>query len=202
MTRTAAGLLILGLMVVALAFWLWPGQSGEERSRVVSGGPAVDSPEASEEPVTASVILYFLAPGDLLRAETRELSPPVPESPEDVARRALEELLKGSSDENLLAPLDSSVEVVSVVVNQEAVVYVDLQSVEDGSPPGSGSQVEILRVFSLVNTVLGNLTTAEAVVVLWNGTQLRSLSGHLDMGRPLRFRDSLVDISGRHDESG
>ena len=85
----------------------------------------------------------------------------------------------------------------AVVVAAGGVAYVDLRSAAAATPPSSGSRLEMLRVYSLVNTVLGNLVTAEKAVILWNGTQLGTFAGHLDLGRPLAFRDDLVEPPGR-----
>ena len=64
---------------------------------------------------------------------------------------------------------------------------------EDGSPPpAGGSTEERLRVYSLVNTLVLNVAEAKSAVLLWNGAQPATLSGHLDLSRPLLPDPSVV----------
>ena len=71
-------------------------------------------------------------------------------------------------------------------------VYVDLVSEDGGPPPQGGSTEERLRVYSLVNTLVLNVAEARSAVLLWNGTQPATFSGHLDLSRPLLPDPSLV----------
>jgi hypothetical protein len=198
MTRTAAFLVVLGLALLAAVLW-YLGRREQEPSRDEPAIQEITPPpaESSADGTPETLLLYFLSPSGFLRAETRPLASPPPASAEGLAVQALRALLAGSEDPDLVSPLDSSVEVVSVVVAAGGVAYVDLRSAAAATPPSSGSRLEMLRVYSLVNTVLGNLVTAEKAVILWNGTQLGTFAGHLDLGRPLAFRDDLVEPPGR-----
>ena len=60
-------------------------------------------------------------------------------------------------------------------------------------PPVSGSQTELLAVYSLVDTILLNVPEMEAVILLWNGRQLLTFAGHLDTSLPLRADSDLIE---------
>lgn len=59
-------------------------------------------------------------------------------------------------------------------------------------PPASGSREELLRIYSVVETVTVNVPEVRRVVLLWNGVQRESFAGHVDTSRPLAPRDDLV----------
>ena len=82
------------------------------------------------------------------------------------------------------------VEIGKVIPLADGTMVIDLRS-EAADPPPSGSTVELLRVYSLVHTVLRNVPEVTQVVLLWNGNQRRSFAGHVDTSRPLRVRTEL-----------
>ena len=67
----------------------------------------------------------------------------------------------------------------------DGTAYIDLRGADGAPPPATGSEMEMLSVFALVDSVVWNLPEAERVVLLWNGEQRPSLSGHVNTGSPL-----------------
>ena len=106
-------------------------------------------------------------------------------------------LLAGPPPDRCDVPLPSSIEVGMTHLDAAGVAYLELRSPEGERPPESGSQVELLRIYSLVNTVQANVPGVRAVALLWNGRQLISFSGHVDTSRPLSADPKLVRSSGR-----
>jgi hypothetical protein len=51
---------------------------------------------------------------------------------------------------------------------------------------------EMQTVYSLVNSIAGNVPQVTQVALLWNGSQRLSFSGHLDTSRPLAPNQVLV----------
>jgi hypothetical protein len=86
----------------------------------------------------------------------------------------------------------AQLEVRLVYLAPDGIVYVDLASPEGAAPPPSGTTEERLRVYSLVNTLLLNVAEARGAVLLWNGVQRPTFSGHLDLTHPLLPDPSLV----------
>ncbi len=81
--------------------------------------------------------------------------------------------------------LHDGVELATVHLSDDGVVYLDLAAAQMPAPPVSGSHGELLVVYSFVNSILGNVPEARAVVMLWNGTQRPTFAGHVDTTRPL-----------------
>ena len=51
---------------------------------------------------------------------------------------------------------------------------------------------ELLTVYSVVNTLLVNLPTMTEVQILIDGQEADSLAGHVDLRRPLRKNEGLI----------
>jgi hypothetical protein len=135
------------------------------------------------------VTLWLPAPGGLIAPTTVEIA----SAPEPKARiEALLRALLATTPPPPLAPLFSSeVRLVATLRGPDATLFVDLAGAEGAEPPASGSELELQRVYSIVETVIGNEPSVERVVLLWNGVQRQSLSGHVDTGHPLVPRPDL-----------
>jgi hypothetical protein len=85
----------------------------------------------------------------------------------------------------LVRPFPPEVKLGSVELSADGTAFVDLRWPGHEDPPESGSTEEIQRVYSLVDSVALNVPQVNRVVLLWNGTQRITFSGHLDTSRPL-----------------
>jgi hypothetical protein len=85
----------------------------------------------------------------------------------------------------LVRPYPPEVKLGDVQLGADGTAFVDLRWPEHDDPPESGSTEEIQRIYSLVNSVAFNVPQATRVVLLWNGTQRLTFSGHIDTSRPL-----------------
>ena len=187
MNRRAASF-ILGLALALLAggavWWFLSGRGGGSRTQgevpAAVGGPT--------EKVIFNV--YFAADGGRLRGEPRELD--VTEAPKDRIRKILAALLEGPKQPGLYPLFPKEVTLGSVQLSQDGTAYVDLRSETQPDPPASGSTEEMQRVYGIVNSIVLNVPQATHVVLLWNGFQRESFSGHLDMSRPLEADRTLV----------
>lgn len=152
-------------------------------------GGVPDGAAAGRE-LSLAVDLYFPGDGTSLVPERRELA--VSDDPEAQLRALAEAVLAGPETPALHRPMPEGVELRAVYLTPSGVVYLDLASPDEGEPPAGGSDQERLRVYSLVNTLLLNVAEADRAVVLWNGVQRETFSGHLDLSRPLVPDTSLV----------
>jgi hypothetical protein len=176
-----------GLLALALAALAFQWIAGRSRRPATAGQPGT---AAIEEAHDSEVVLYFPGPGGVLVAESRPLSTEL-EGAERV-ERILEEILLGPTTEDLYPSLAADTAVTGVLVAPDGTAFVDLGSAERASPSPCGSREELLRVFSLVNSILLNEPEISAVVLLWNGRQLTTFAGHVDTARPLRARPGLI----------
>ncbi len=207
MSRRAAGWVLaaaLLLVIGGLAWWWLAGRGGGRAARRGAAEGAAAAPTERH-----AFDLYFPASGGGLRSERRELQ--VSEAPKDRIRKVLEALLAGPagapaaaqrpsspaaasaaatappapSPAGLVRPFPPEVKLGSVELSADGTAFVDLRWPEHEDPPESGSTEEIQRVYSLVDSLALNVPQVNRVVLLWNGTQRITFSGHLDTSRPL-----------------
>ena len=178
----AAAVAIVLVLLLGLGAWLFLPESASE-------APTIEPPPRVETSTEAAVPyrLYFPGEGGKLYLEEHEL---LLEGGLDVRAQALvEALLAGPRSASLAPPLPG--EVAVQVYLDGGVAYLDFTS-PAARPPASGSLHEMLTVYSVVDTLLENLTEIEGVVLLWNGLQHSTFAGHLDTTRPLGAQRVLI----------
>ena len=206
MSRRAAGWILAVALLLVIGGLAWWWQAGRGSGRGARRGAAEGAAGAPTE--RHAFDLYFPAGGGGLRGERRELQ--VSEAPKDRMRKVLEALLAGpaaaaapaaapragststaaptppaASPAGLVRPFPPEVKLGSVELSADGTAFVDLRWPEHEDPPESGSTEEIQRVYSLVDSLALNVPQVNRVVLLWNGTQRITFSGHLDTSRPL-----------------
>jgi hypothetical protein len=190
MTRRSAIAIIGGVILLALVLWLARGGPDDAPLTIDETG----SGEVVEIPVDPSdlamVAIYFPDNNGLLSAEERGVIRW--STPETGARRVLETLIAGPESESLFSPLPAEVTLGPVHLSPQSVLYVDLVSKILSAPPTTGSQMEMMTVYSLVNTLMLAIPEIESVVLLWNGRQPPSFGGHVDTSLPLRADRDLI----------
>lgn len=192
-------------VAITLAFGLWLYTSrgatvsaGEEYRAEAAGGTAVGpstppTPAAEAPPVvlesTWTARLYFPA------ADDRLLPQEAPISSASGARARATGVVAALLAVPPVAPrspvFPPDVKLGKLLLLEDGTVIVDLRTDPIAEPPESGSTVEQLRIYAVVNTVLRNVEEAKRVVLLWNGVQRPTLAGHVDTGHPLRLRADL-----------
>jgi hypothetical protein len=184
MSRRAAGLVIaLAVVVVGAAWWWWSSHPPTEGPAAVGTGPQARATKVE-------LNLYFPADGGLLRAERRVL--PLTDAPKQRIRAVVEALLAGPQGEGLYPLFPEGVSVGSIQLADDGTVYVDLRCPTLEAPPPAGSTAEMQVVYSLVNSIVWNVSQTRQVVLLWNGIQPQTFAGHLDSSSPLAPDRSLV----------
>jgi spore germination protein GerM len=172
-----------GAVVVATALLL----AGCRQERGEDAAAAGAKPTPTERAVLA---LHFPAVDGYLHLERREMD--VPAVPDARLEAVLTALLAGPRQAGLSPLFDSGVKMGNAFVDSHGVAYIDLAAEGQPSPPPSGSALELVRVFGVVNTVLANDSRARGVVLLWNGTQRQTFAGHVDTLHPLTANSRLV----------
>ena len=163
---------------VALLIWLLQGER-----------PRVDQPEVLEveelpTPTPAPeqrVILLFTGGDGLLHPELRSV--PLPEEVHERIRVVMNELLAGPrSAPRLASPVPYQASLEAVFVDERGNAYVDLTA-----PPErlAGSNTELLLAYAVVNSIILNCPEISAVQILFGGREVDTLTGHLDLSKPL-----------------
>jgi hypothetical protein len=180
----------LGAALWLYSSWRARGMTDEtaEATRFVPVAAApIVSPAVAEETWTAQ--LLFPATNERLVAqETPVVSPGGPRAR---AAGVVTALLSVTPEAPRVAVFPAEVKLGKLLLLEDGTVIVDLRTDPVAEPPQSGSDVELLRVYAVVNTVMLNVEEAKRVVLLWNGVQRPSLAGHVDTGHPLRRRADL-----------
>jgi germination protein M len=175
------------LIVLAVLFFV----SGAEEPPLLDPVPVPD--ETGEDPAqprqTRTITLFFLSEGDnLMHPERREIS--THDQTVFEAKQTIEELIRGSS-EGALACIPPGTRLREMYITPERIAYVDF-SRELKDNHGSGTAAEAATVFAIVNTLTRNFESIERVAILIEGNELETLSGHIDLTRPLLPRADLI----------
>ena len=154
-----------------------PGDEGE-----------VAEAAAPLRPVRISV--YFPSAGATeFVAEPREIFDTV--SPTDRGKQILSDLIEGPEGKNALPAMLRSVRLRQVYVLEDGTAYADFSS-ELRDLSGGGSAQELMTVYAIVNSLALNVHEIRRVGILIDGEEVETLSGHLDLRRPLVPRTDLI----------
>ncbi len=165
---------------------------------VASRPPAADGGAAPEELPTPPpapeqrILLLFPGPDGLLHPELR--TAPFPAELDLQVRTVVTELLAGpaASDGELVAAVPWPAALEASFVDGQGNAFVDLTA-----PPGpvAGSHTELTLVYAVVDSVLLNCPELRAVQLLFGGHEVATLTGHLDLSRPLVLNKRFIAAS-------
>jgi hypothetical protein len=152
-------------------------------------GAAADA-AAKDAGKKISVKLYFEKEDlPLLAPEPREIAYAADLSQQ--IRTVVEELIKGSAAGHLPA-LPPETKVHGVFVSARGTAYVDFS--KDVTAAGTGSLGERLSVYALVDSITANFPAIRSVQILVEDRPAETLSGHIDLSRPLPADMTLVAV--------
>jgi germination protein M len=178
---TVLGLLAL-LVALAAAAPRWALWLGREVGSPDGEGEATPSPAPvapARQRITAK--LFFSDPAERgLVIESREVA--VEADLPRQARLTVEELIKGSR-QGFLPTLDPATRVLAVFVLDSGAAYVDLSA--EAARGAEGSEPELLAVYSVVNSLATSFPAIRRVQILVEDQVVPTLSGHVDLTRPL-----------------
>ncbi len=167
------------LVIVILSNPSTISRPGEEASRPADGASSQITP----------VHLYFSdRDNHFLMAEERVLKSQ--QSPEFLARSVVEALIKGPQ-QGLVRTLPEETAVRAVYLIPEGICYVDLTPGVAENHPG-GIKSELLSIYSIVNSLVLNVTEIKAVKILINGDESMTLAGHIDLQIPIKANMLLI----------
>lgn len=155
--------------------------------------PTAATPAASESPATGpriSVKLFFASEDGLhLVAVDREV--PLAEGAVGQARAIVEAQLAQSAPAPLASTIPAGTALRGLYLSDQNEMFVDLDGTIRGKHPG-GSMNEILTVYTIVNAITANLPNVQHVQLLVDGREVDTLAGHVDLRRPLRKNEDLI----------
>jgi len=135
------------------------------------------------------VHLYFSdKEGSFLTAEERVFFHS--DRPADFAKIIIEALIEGPR-KGLVRTIPARTILRALYVTQEGIAFVDFSDTIKDDHPG-GVRSELLTIFSIVNSLILNMSQVDAVKILINGNESTTLAGHVDLRFPFKANMLLV----------
>lgn len=171
--------LIAMAAVAAVALLLWLLQGGKPAVEQVEVYEAESLPTPTPAP-EQRVVLLFAGRDNLLHPELRSV--PLPEEVHERIRVVMNELLRGPNTSRLAPPVPYAASLEAVFVDENGVAYVNLTAPPE---PLAGSSTELMLTYGVVNSIILNCPEISAVQILFGGHEVDTLTGHLDLSKPL-----------------
>jgi spore germination protein GerM len=184
-----AGLFGWGLMT-ALGRFL-RSTTPPETAGVETPAPPPPAPPG-EEPVPRIKATLFFVSEDGQRLSPVEREVPLAQGPVAQARALLEALFGAEPPSGLSSAIPAGTVLRGLFISQRNEAFVDLDPAVRAKHSG-GSMQELLTVYCIVNTLAVNVPSVEDVQILIGGKEADTLAGHVDLRRPLRKNESLIN---------
>jgi hypothetical protein len=160
----------------------------------VDAAATTTAPAPSTPAVPKIKATLFFASADGLQLTPVQRDVPLAEGAVPQARAILEAQLAAQAPEPLLSTIPPGVTLRGLFVSQKNEAFVDLDPAIRTAHKG-GSMDELLTVYTIVNVLLTNLPALQEVQILIDGHEVDTLAGHVDLRRPLRKNESLIQAA-------
>ncbi len=154
-------------------------------------GPAAPAPPVAAAVPRIKATLYF-ASEDGLRLVPVENEVALAEGVVAQARSIVEAQLAATAPAPLVSTIPKGATLRGIFVSQRNEAFVDLDPSIRTAHPG-GSLQELMTVYTIVNALLTNLPNLQDVQILIGGQEVDTLAGHVDLRRPLRKNEGLIN---------
>lgn len=155
----------------------------------VDPAAAPGAPAAPAVPRIKATLYFQSEDGLHLVATEREV--PLAEGAVAQARSILEAQLSAEPQPPLVTAIPKGTALRGIFVSTRNEVFVDLEPSIRKSHPG-GTLQELMTVYTIVNAVLTNLPDLQTVQILIGGQEADTLAGHVDLRRPLKKNEALL----------
>jgi spore germination protein GerM len=140
-------------------------------------------PAISDQSATTIVHLYFAhKDNSFLAAEERVMASS--DDPVGFGKHIMNALIKGPK-EGLMRTIPPDAALRAFFITPDGTAYVDLTNAAAKKHPG-GCKSEILTIYSIVNSLILNMSDIQAVSILIGGKEKTTLAGHIDMRFPFK----------------
>ncbi|MEO8215701.1 MAG: GerMN domain-containing protein [Acidobacteriota bacterium] len=145
---------------------------------------------AAQKLSSREITFYFETPALLLGHESRAI--PLPGDDSAALAVVVRELLKGPQNPALARPFPPDAVLRAAYLLPEGNAIVDLGGPTLINGWQTGSNQEMISIYSIVQTLTANFTTVKRVHLLVNGQVSETLAGHIDISHPLYPMAQLV----------
>jgi len=175
------GALLIGCVVILL----FQNAAAESDSRD-------DGQLNSELPTHTNKIaahLYFAnRDNSFLKSELRVVH--YPHDPVEFGRTIVEALINGPQ-KGLIRTIPVDTELSAIYIDPEKVCFVDLSEAVKKKHPG-GINSELLTIYSVVNSLILNVSEIKQVKILIDGNEAPTLAGHINLQLPFKAHMLLI----------
>jgi len=182
-----AGRLMISLLIAACT-WAFVSNGFCQTGERAAGDSLQEMlPDSAERQLP--VYLYFVdRENDYLVSEARHIAEKRPLA--TYCRKIVEALIQGPSGSSV-NPVPGKTALRAVYLDRKGIAYVDLTASVKENHPG-GVRAEMMTVYSIVNTLILNVSPVERVKLLLDGQEADTLAGHIDIRYPLKADMLLV----------
>jgi hypothetical protein len=147
------------------------------------------NPELPQQTSKIAAHLYFAdRQNTFLKAELRVLHQP--ENPAQFARAIVEALIKGPQKERIRT-IPVGTRLNAIYIDPDQVCYIDLSQAAKKKHPG-GINSELLTIYSVVNSLILNVSEIKRVKILIEGNEAPTLAGHINLQFPFKAHMLLI----------
>jgi hypothetical protein len=161
---------------LALLAWVLIGPGRQVVAPMVTEVGTLPTPTPAPE---QRVMLLFAGPDGLLHPELRNV--PLPAEVHERVRMVVLEVLAGPTGD-LQPVVPWPAELNAVFIDHGGTAFIDITAPPE---PVAGSHIELLLAYGLVDSILLNCPSLTAVQILFGGHEIPTLTGHLDLSKPL-----------------
>jgi hypothetical protein len=127
--------------------------------------------------------LYFADRNNsFLKSELRVVHQP--DDPVEFGRAIVEALIKGPQ-KGLIRTIPVGTQLSALYIGPDKVCYVDLSEAVKKKHPG-GTNSELLTIYSVVNSLILNVSEIKQVKILIDGNEAPTLAGHINLEFPFK----------------
>ncbi len=178
----------IGILFIGGAICLFFQDANAQRAQL-NHEDSVSRPTGATQSKRSAVHLYFADRDNYyLMSEQRVVSHSGDSV--DYARSIVEALIKGSQT-SLVPTIAADTELRAIYIIPDGVCYVDLSQAVWKNHPG-GCNSELLTIYSMVNSLILNVTEIKRVKLLIDGKEVQTLAGHIDLVFPLEANMLLI----------
>jgi len=113
-----------------------------------------------------------------------------PDNPVEFGRAIVEALIKGPQ-KGLVRTIPVATQLRAIYIGPDQVAYIDLSQAVKKKHPG-GTNSELLTIYSVVNTLILNVSEIKRVKILVDGDEAPTLAGHIDLQDPFKAHMLLI----------
>ena len=200
-SRRLPTIVALGILAALVAWALMAGLSRVLRTtaadedlqpELAATSPATPNAPGDRGAVARIQATLLFASGDGQSLAGVEHEVPLANGIVAQARAIVEAQIAAEPPDGLVRTIPADTILRGVFASDRGVVFIDLDGAIRAAHPG-GSMNELITVYTFVNAVTINLPTVSEVQILIDGREADTLAGHVDLRRPLRKNDELID---------